>query len=76
MQGGLFLEKEVEELKYLIKRELEELLLDLNDSRINDVVKVAMEERYQLLFKLLLRFSSPNDCLKYMKNFKAYGYQS
>lgn len=75
MQGGLFFEKEVEELKYLIKRELEELLLDLGDSRISNVVKQAMEERYQILFKLLLRFSSPNDCAKYLRNFKAYGYR-
>lgn len=75
MQGGLFLEKEIEELKYLIKKELEELLLDIEEPRISQVVKKAMEERYQILFKLLLRFSSPIECQKYMKNFKAYGYQ-
>jgi hypothetical protein len=67
MHGALFLTKEVQELEYLVKKELKELLLDIEDSRLNQVVRRAMEERYQLLFRILKRFSSPNDCLKYLR---------
>ncbi|MBM7646901.1 hypothetical protein JOD45_003135 [Scopulibacillus daqui] len=70
MIGALFLEKEIIEIEYLVKRELEELLFDLNDKNINHIVKRAMEERYQILFKILCRFASHQDCMKYMRSYK------
>lgn len=48
-------EKELLELQYLLKREMEEILLDLNDERIERVIKRAMKERYRILFKLLTK---------------------
>lgn len=57
---------EQKELKYLLKREMEELLHDLDDYRIDHLVKRAMEERYQILFKMFRRFSCENECYKYM----------
>ncbi|UCZ53414.1 hypothetical protein LGQ02_00980 [Bacillus shivajii] len=65
---GLMLNgKESQEVEYLLKRELEELLLDLTDSRIDGIVKRAMEERYQLIFQLYKRFTSPKEYLKYVR---------
>ena len=66
MLGLLINELEHKEIQYLIKRELEEILLDLNDPRIDNQVKMAMKERYQTLFKIFQRVANKNDCLKYM----------
>ncbi|TCP24203.1 hypothetical protein EV207_12676 [Scopulibacillus darangshiensis] len=73
MLGALFLDKEACEVEYLIKKELEELIFELNDERINHVVKRAMEERYQILFKILLRFTTQSDCLRYLRNKRNMG---
>lgn len=72
MIGFLVNQKEIKELEYLIKREMEELLLDFQDSRIDSIIKRAMEERYQILFKLYKRVASPSECAKYIrtKNYK------
>lgn len=66
MLGLLINEMEQKEIEYLIKRELEELLLDLEDQRIDHLLKKAMKERYQTLFRLLLRVANKEDCLQYM----------
>ena len=66
MLGVLINEKETEELEYLIKREMDEILFDLRDERIDRVVKRSMKERYQILFSLFKRVASPKECLKYM----------
>ncbi len=39
MLGLLLSEIEIKEVEYIVKRELEELLLDLTDERIDGVVK-------------------------------------
>ncbi|MDQ1143224.1 MAG: hypothetical protein ABGX20_20245 [Bacillus sp. (in: firmicutes)] len=67
MFGLLINEKEVKEMEYLIKREMDEILFDLKDERIDHIVKRAMEERYKVLFTLFRRFASPHECLKYMR---------
>ncbi|MED4346193.1 hypothetical protein [Heyndrickxia coagulans] len=59
MLGLVVHEKELLELQYLLKREMEEILLDLNDERIERVIKRAMKERYRILFKLLTKVSRP-----------------
>ncbi|MDR7002964.1 hypothetical protein [Neobacillus niacini] len=70
MLGILINEKEVKEIEYLIKREMDEILFDLRDNRIDHIVKRAMEERYKVLFALFRRVASPNECLKYMRKDK------
>ncbi|MHC0039165.1 hypothetical protein [Pseudoneobacillus sp. C159] len=74
MIGMLINEKEIKEIQYLIKREMDEILFDLKDDRIDHIVKRAMEERYKILFTLFKRVATPTDCLKYMrtKGKKAY----
>ncbi|CAM3849990.1 hypothetical protein [Cytobacillus oceanisediminis] len=68
MVGMLLNQKEVKEMEYLIKREMDEILFDLKDDRIDHIVKRAMEERYKILFSLFQRVASPSDCLKYMRS--------
>ena len=64
--GLLINHTEQKEIEYLIKRELDEIIFDLDDSRIDNMVKSAMKERYKVLFQLLRRVASENDCMRYM----------
>lgn len=66
MLGLLINDQEQKELEYLLKRELEEILFDLEDHRIDDLVKHTMRERYKVLFQLLRRLGDEEDCLRYM----------
>ncbi|PWU67416.1 MULTISPECIES: hypothetical protein [Gracilibacillus] len=66
MLGLLINEKEQTELQYVIKRELEELLLDLEDHRIDQMVKQNMHERYKVLFQLYRRVASQEEIQKYI----------
>lgn len=70
MMGFLFTARECSEIEYLIRRELEELLLDLGDVRIDEMVKRAMEQRYKVLFKMYSRFVTPKELSKYVRNRK------
>lgn len=66
MIGFLVNEKEIKEMEYLIRREMEEILFDRGDERIDPIVKRAMEERYKILFNLFKRVAKPKECLKYV----------
>ncbi|CAM4086804.1 hypothetical protein [Mesobacillus thioparans] len=66
MLGVLINEKERKEIEYLIKREMDEILFDMKDERIDHIVKRSMRERYQILFSLFKRVAPPKECLKYM----------
>ena len=70
MLGFLFSTKESQELAYLLKRELEEMLLDLGDKRIDFLVRRAMEERYTILFRMYARVAGPNELSKYVRKRK------
>ncbi|CDQ41347.1 MULTISPECIES: hypothetical protein [Virgibacillus] len=66
MLGLLINEIEQKEMEYLLRRELEEILMDLEDQRIDHMVKRAMKERYNILFQLFRRVASESECIKYM----------
>lgn len=66
MLGLLINDMEQKEIEYVLKRELEELLMDLEDHRIDRMVKQAMRERYQLLFQLFRRVASEQEYIKYI----------
>lgn len=70
MLGLLINQKEIKEMEYLIKREMDEILFDLRDARIDHIVKRSMEERYQILFSLFKRVASPKECLNYTRNIR------
>ncbi|PLT35293.1 hypothetical protein [Bacillus sp. V5-8f] len=67
MLGFVITDKEKQEIEYIVKRELDEILFDLNDERIDHIVKRAMEERYKILFNLFKRVASAKDCMIYMR---------
>ncbi|MGG0720456.1 hypothetical protein ABE096_23175 [Robertmurraya massiliosenegalensis] len=71
MLGMMINEKEVKEIQYLIKREMDEILFDLEDERIDHIVKRAMEERYKILFSLFKRVAPSEECLTYLRSTKS-----
>lgn len=66
MIGMIISGQEEQEIRYLIKRELDEILFDLQDGRIDHLVKQAMRDRYNILFSLFKRVASPVECFHYM----------
>jgi hypothetical protein len=68
--GLLINEREKQEIEYLLKREMDEILFDLKDGRIDHIVKRAMNERYEILFSLFKRIASHKECLQYIKTGK------
>lgn len=70
MIGLLVDQIEVKELEYLLKREMDEILFDVEDARIDHIVKRAMEERYQILFRLFKRIAEPSECSRYIRSKK------
>ncbi|RFU70202.1 hypothetical protein [Bacillus sp. V59.32b] len=67
MLGLMINEIEKKEMEYIVKRELDEILFDLQDERIDHIVKRAMEERYKILFNLFKRVAPSMECMKYMR---------
>lgn len=66
MLGLLVNSREKDEIAYMVKRELEELLMDLGDNHLDQLVKQTLRERYQVLFKILQRVSTDQECLQYV----------
>ncbi|SEI11501.1 hypothetical protein SAMN05192559_11378 [Halobacillus karajensis] len=66
MHGLIISEQERREMEYLLKREMEEITFDLGDHRIDQGLKRAMEERYEVLFHVFRRFATREECLQYM----------
>lgn len=67
MLGLMISEKEKEELLYLLKREMDEILFDLQDDRIDHIVKRAIDEKYNILFNLFKRMATEVECLIYVR---------
>jgi len=68
MLGVLFNERECKELGYLLRKELDEMLLDLSDHRIDAEVKSAIESRYKVIFRMYARLASPKELSKYARH--------
>lgn len=66
MLGLMINEREQKEMAYVLKREMEEILLDLRDERIESNVKDVMRDRYKILFQLFKRVASERECMRYM----------
>ncbi len=67
MLGILLNKEETKEMQYIIKRELEELLYELKDDKMDPMVKTVMEERYQILFSLFQRVAPARECFRYIR---------
>lgn len=68
MLGFLFNERECRELDYVLKKEMDEMLFDLNDKRIDPDIKGAIESRYRVIFRMYARLASPKEISKYARN--------
>ena len=69
MQGLIITEAEMKELEYLVKREMEEILFDSEDPRIDDRIKEALQTRYQTLFQLLKQVGTEQDMMRYLPRY-------
>ncbi|WNB94047.1 hypothetical protein [Bacillus sp. NEB1478] len=58
---------ELNEFEYVLKKEMEEIRYDLEDQKLDHIVKLVLEERYQVLYRLFCRFAKPADCRRYMR---------
>ncbi|WP_246625286.1 hypothetical protein [Fictibacillus nanhaiensis] len=59
--------QELNEFEYVLKKEMEELICDLEDKKIDGIVKMVLEERYQIIYRLFCRFAKPADCRRYLR---------
>ena len=66
MIGLMLNEKELCEIEYLLKREMEEILFDMGDDRIEQVIKNSMCERYKILFALFKRVAPETEFIKFL----------
>ncbi|MFC0235958.1 MULTISPECIES: hypothetical protein [Fictibacillus] len=65
--GMLLNHQELSEFEYVLKKEMEELRVDLEDNKIDAIVKTVLEERYQIIYRLFCRFAKPSDCRRYLR---------
>lgn len=63
MLGMLFNEKECKELDYVLRKELDEMLLDLSDQRLDQNIRHAIANRYKTVFRMYARFALRKSCL-------------
>ncbi|EGL14469.1 hypothetical protein ACFVVQ_27890 [Paenibacillus chitinolyticus] len=68
MLGFLFNDRECRELDYVLRKELDEMLFDLNDKRMDEEIKKAIESRYKVIFRMYARLASPREISKYARN--------
>ncbi|MDF2669895.1 MAG: hypothetical protein K0R67_2201 [Paenibacillus sp.] len=67
MLGFLFNQRECKELDYVLRKELDEMLFDLKDTRLDQEVKSAIELRYKVIFRMYARLASPKELSKYVR---------
>lgn len=70
MLGFMFNERECSELEYMLKKELDEMLLDLSDSRMDAAIKKVINDRYKVVFNMYSRIGCPKEISKYIRNTK------
>lgn len=68
MLGIILNERESKELDYILRKELDEMLLDLKDKRIDENVRRAIDARYRIIFRMFARFASPRELSRYARN--------
>ncbi|WP_020620177.1 hypothetical protein [Paenibacillus daejeonensis] len=71
MIGMLFNDKECRELDYVLRKELDEMLLDLNDKRMDSDIRRAIASRYRVVFRMYARIASPKELSRYAVNMKS-----
>jgi len=70
MLGMLLTDKECKELDYMLRKELDEMLLDLQDTRLDPEVRESIVRRYRVIFRMYARFASPKELSRYVLNIR------
>lgn len=52
----------------MLRKELDEMLFDLKDHRLESEVRKAIESRYKVVFRMYARLASPKDLSRYARN--------
>lgn len=65
MIGIMLNHRESHEFVYLLKKELDEMLLDLKDGSLDRTVRDAIKERYKVIFRIFARMATPQELSKY-----------
>jgi hypothetical protein len=52
----------------MLRKELDEMLFDLSDNRLDSDVRQAISRRYRTVFRMYARIASPKDLSKYARN--------
>lgn len=72
MLGMLFNDRECKELHYMLRKELDEMLSDLQDERLDGEIKKAVTRRYKVIFRMYARMASPKELSRYVINERTY----
>ncbi|MFC4304702.1 hypothetical protein [Cohnella boryungensis] len=70
MLGMMFTEKECKEFDYLLRKEMDEMLLDMSDRRLDGPVKEAITRRYKIIFRMYARIAPPRELSRYATGLK------
>ncbi|WP_438349005.1 hypothetical protein ACP8HI_26110 [Paenibacillus sp. FA6] len=68
MLGMLFNDRECKELDYVIRKELDEMLMDLDDKRLDQDIRQSIAKRYKVVFRMYARFAPQKELSKYARN--------
>ncbi|MBP1977676.1 hypothetical protein J2Z47_005958 [Cohnella thailandensis] len=70
MLGMMFTDKECKEFDYLLRKEMDEMLLDMSDRRLDGPVKEAISKRYKTIFRMYARIAPPRELSRYSLGLK------
>ncbi len=68
MLGMLLNENECKEMAYVLRKELDEMLFDLSDQRLNQDIRQSIDKRYKTIFKMYARFAPQKELAKYVRS--------
>lgn len=71
MLGMLFNERECKEFDYVLRKELDEMLQDLADHRLDGDIRKSIAKRYKIIFRMYARVATPKQLSKYAINLKS-----
>ncbi|WP_172199182.1 MULTISPECIES: hypothetical protein [Saccharibacillus] len=68
MLGMMFNEMECKEYAYVLRKELDEMLFDLGDKRLDKNMRQAISKRYQTIFRMYARVAPAKELSKYARD--------
>jgi len=76
MLGMMFTDKECKEFDYMLRKEMDEMLLDMSDRRLDGPVKDAITRRYKIIFRMYARIAPPKELSRYALGLKSQSHKS